>query len=445
MSLSTIPHELRLAIVRRLRLSLGADKEACRSQGRDLALVSSQWRTLGTMLSWEKFDLHFDGNELIAGEMRHVYEHLHLANYLLNISIDIVLPEESDLWVKQGMFPNIRNRMETERFATSVLPRCSGLRYLNMTFNTLDNAQLFLMPFCNKRHNPFPRLRTFTFIYDDTMHEGETQTLDYSVSLPCTALLEALPLFSSLEKLDLRLRSGSDADLPYDDLPSSPALPNLEHLRIDFAAFVSKNFNFTGDTEPTYLESEDYLLYVLSLPSPTRLRSLVLSVSILTSSTISTLQSFTSLTSLELRLEPKTLLGILDSIPSLLNSLNRLTNLGLFATHTIKRGKLINPSRPQLESLLSSLPTSLVTLTTYFDLSDNFQSVIDQFLNSRLGGSLKSWQYWDRRMQEEKLQGRRADNWELVLTETYKTSEGGELSWKKRARHFRFLKDLKHR
>ncbi|GAA5909625.1 uncharacterized protein JCM6883_004575 [Sporobolomyces salmoneus] len=417
MSLSSLPHELRIKIAHHLQESLEGNKDGLRDQGRKLALVSRQWRELGTRMSWTRLDIDFVDDSM-RSNVDHAREHSKLLHLVKEVEVTTILDSDEDIiyirdirGVSQLDECKTKIRQRFEKFVNLALTSCINLEHLKLDIDTLDFAQLFLSSglVTNKEASRFPRLRSFTFFFDDSRES--------SGAAPCTTLIGILPTLSSLEAVDLRICTRSEATLPT-SLPVTPSWPKLDKLRIDLAAFRNEDEqSFFLANYPDEIENEKTLLYLLSLPHPTRLLTLLISVSQLTVKSLSVLESFASLTSFTLRLTPDNLLGILDSLPSLLSSFRQLEHLSILVTHDIANARhQCNISHSQLQTLLDSLPDSLVSLETHFNLSDpSFQPLIEHFLASNTDGRFTRWIYYDSHFETRYLGPRRPRPNEVVL------------------------------
>ncbi|GAA5946434.1 hypothetical protein JCM3765_000239 [Sporobolomyces pararoseus] len=411
MSLSTLPPELRLRIAQHLRDSIGDDKDSMRKQGLHLSLISRQWRELGTRMSWEKFTLVYFHRDSIQSGIAHVHNHPELARLVKDVTISLEMEEEHDRDVPP-MMDSIEDRWATDQFAIQGFPSFTGLESLDMSFNTEDLAQDFLFLFRDEEENPFPRLRDFSFSFDDTEHEQDTSSREYDEPGPCPTLFEILPILSDLRSLSIRLYLKPSSTLPKTSLVPT-AFSSLTRLSIDLTHSPDAEDDESVDSQETNeeeetIEHEKYPIYLLSLPSPTVLRSLSLSIAVFSSLTLTVVESFTSLTSLTLQLLSEILDKNLVSLFPSFTNLNQLRCLKLLASYDYKQGKLVYLDRNRLEQFLASLPISLESLVTHFDLGDSFPRplllpTVDSFLDSRMISPLKSWMYYDEQVERETL------------------------------------------
>jgi len=449
MSLSNLPPELHLKIVQLVSDSIGEDQYSLRRQGLQLSLISRQWREIGTRMSWERFELINEPDDL-ENDIKHAEDHPELHRYVRHVGIDI--DDYREPVRTYALFGE--EEFDPHESAVPLLERFCNLETLSLVFSNLYSASSFLGPFRDAAEigdTVFPHLQSFTFLLDDSENRP-----DIDKAAPCTTLLNVLPTLRTLDYLQLGICTRSDAELfelvPFD----APPLPALETLSIDFPLYPEEDSDLTlnalgsdleEDEEEFGIQSESVLVYLLALPSATRLRSLFLSATSLTSRSLSMIETFTSLASLTLRLEPDNIVKIFDSLPRLLDTLYQLESLYIDSNHTVEKRRYIDLNRPQLECFLTSLPPSLVHLETHFDLSDGFDYTIDLFLDSRLDSKLNSWEYYDRSVERKSLNERIPSIWEFVLKKMVKVadSETGQKSWKEDFANYWLSSDLKRR
>lgn len=442
-SLASLPPELRIEIVQHLKESIAKEaltpsiaRSALRRQGLAVALVAREWREHGTRMSWERFGIDDDSGEG-KRNVEHTEEYRQLASrYITRLDLSLL-----DVSSAEG---SAASPKAFSRFCLSPFSDLHSLNELHLSFGTEMDLQIVLIGI---RTSKLPKLRRLALSFDDRWSYSNFR-LRYDPHA-CSTLLIALRTLTSIEWLKISLRTPSDAnppserDLPLESVIEAP-LSKLKHLELDLAAELDR-----GPNPPrSPIELEDRLIYLLSLPSPKILRSLLISATSVSSDTISIISTFTCLRTLSLRLEPDVLANIFDLLPPLLLNLQNLETFSITTNHTIERFHQIRPTPLQLSRFLDSLPPSLIVLVTHFDLTaSEYHIIATEFLESRTRFPLTHWAYYDSSMEHNSLQHRPSSNYEFVLLQRSKNSarDSGAARWDSRPVHFVLQDGLRHR
>ncbi|GAA6005134.1 hypothetical protein JCM11491_002589 [Sporobolomyces phaffii] len=455
MALSRLPPELRIRIAQELN---NDRTETARQSGRDLALVSRDWRDIGTAIVWETLDLSWSKPDFTR-RVAHMRSNPHLYHFVSVVDLDLDCQPSGEYLDQsyESLAAEEDRSVALNRFATEVFPNLTQLRKLTLNAEQLHTAYIPLSASYDTGRINFPRLEEFKYSFGT----AELEETRFGIR-PIEHLFRILPDLASLKSLDLRLSTASEAVPP--PIPEPPPLQSLENLRIDLAPCES--FLWDEDDGPTDVELEPVLLYLLSLPCPTRLRTLYVSATFIEHRSLSALKAFTSLTSLTLHFVPDNLEDLVDSLPSLVASFPLLERLELLATHDHDNIRAVRISPVQLERFLAAVPPTLVALTTHFDLGhrDGEQGtrgaespcvdLVLEWITSRSEASapLESFAYYDARYERLHF-GDRAPSTgrEFVLVEHRTRSARdpkagtGAAPSGRNPRHYSLMDDLRYR
>lgn len=399
MSAAQLPPELRFKIAQHLEDSLESTF-AIRETGCNLSLVSRTWREIGTRMCWRSYDSGCDDADRAS-------RHPRLLGYVKACKI---LCDDQE---------------ETQAFVEGVWTHLDHLEELDMTILDIEVAEPLMARICAPTCQLAP-LKSLGYFLDTTSYFSANRAL--RAPPPPATLLQILPNVPNLEHLTLRLRT----PFRIRESENVARLPKLERLLVDIPVPDSEvEMDFAKWDQST---CEATLRSVLLVPEPARLRNLFISHPHITSFSLATIERFHSLTSFTLRLFPPNLKGILDTIPALVGRLSQLSELSVLGTHVANHLRpFAKPSRTQLAHFLESVPESVTSLTTHFDLSDpDSKSLVAFFLGRRVTSRLVEWTYYDIDFEANAISRRLISN-EYVLKRVFRIQES---AWETRPAHF---------